>query len=187
MDDDTLKTLSYPERFKTYGRFEIQHCRFTPVLVFESHEFIHLLEGDLGELVADLVNLKNYMRDCTGYGWGNTHQRVQNIFGDEFSFSIYPVEKRRGQTDYNLSVWNEGGSLNIFIGTIPVGVPERKQFCADLFKCLDRFSRGYVQCTHCHQEILYWESRERRFYAGIYCPDCWDKIYAKKEAQENYE
>jgi formamidopyrimidine-DNA glycosylase len=55
-----------------------------------------------------------------------------------------------------------------------------------MFNLCEDYGRGYVRCSDCETKIKTSEIAGR-YFAGVYCKDCWDGKWKAIEAKENYE
>jgi hypothetical protein len=170
-----MDKLAFPEIFKC--NYDVQKCRFTPVVTFHYNELEKLLMGNLKEFQNGLEELHKYINEYTGFGWGNKNFRMSNIYGDEFTFSILRKE-------FNL--WDITGCTHIFRCVFPDDLKQRKQVFYQAVKASENYTQGIIQCSGCHKDTNLKEARKRRYFAGIYCEECWEGKWKAIEAKENY-
>ena len=61
-----------------------------------------------------------------------------------------------------------------------------KEFIEWLDKTLKNYFKGIVKCSDCGKEIKK-EDIAGRYFAGMYCKDCWEREWKEKEEHETYD
>lgn len=181
MTNELNPKLPYPDMFQIPGSWP-QSCLFDPKIVFHYTEFQKFLATP-EYFAQELENLKKYIDDVTGYHWGNGYFRFSNIYGDEFAFQIYPMKFKPGSVD--LSVWDAMGGTAIAHALIVPGDPTNE--IGRVIKTSEEFTQGIIHCSGCQKPIEYAQVKKQRYFAGIYCDECWNSKYKAIEANENYE
>jgi len=161
-------------------------------MVINYMEFSSMLEGDLRKLIEELETIRKELKKVSGYTYDNSHFRFSDICGTEFSFQIRErsrwddkERKFNGIGVFDLSVWDYSGGTSIFEGVIPEN--NRKEFIKKVMGFADRWTRGEKQCDGCGKWISYKENQSHRYFAGIYCTECWENKWKDIEERENYE
>jgi hypothetical protein len=159
-----------PKRF-THKEFENEYCSFEPVTVFNYMKFKEFFENPTN-VEEDLNKLEKYIYKCVSYKWGNSHFRFSNIFGHEFTFQIH------GNT---VHIWDAFGSVSL--GNYPLS-PDSFNEIMEISK---RWVLGEKKCSDCGTWMNYRENEKHRYFAGIYCLDCWNRKWKAIEAKESYD
>jgi hypothetical protein len=169
----------YPEKFQ-YNEFGRMVAVFDPVIEFPKQAASKLLRGDLGELVEDLESLRVYIKNSVGYKWDNDHFRICDAYGEPFKFGLYELGTENDKR-YSLTIW---GLNDIIVWKSDYFVAEQIN---DMFQRMEKFTNGSVHCSKCGNEIIWREAMGRRYFAGIYCVDCWENEMKQVEARETYD
>jgi len=160
-------------------------------MVIDYMKFSSKLKGDLHEFRDDLEVVRKELKRVSGYQFDNPHFRFSNIYGTEFAFQIHE-KSRYDNTNRNyipldifdVNVWDYTGGTDLFHGTIPDS--DRQEFINELLMVCDKWSIGEKKCSDCKKWINYAENKSHRYFAGIYCSECWERKWKAVEASENY-
>lgn len=158
--------------------------KFTPVIVFNRYEFEKLLSKNLYIVIDDLEILRKAAQEFSGYNWDNSQFKFENVYGDIFSFLLYETNKC-----YYFSAWNTSGQESLISITTENECFSKSEI-QDIMLVSERYTQGQIDCSHCGIIINREEARKagRTYFAGIYCPDCWNNEgFAYQAAHENYE
>lgn len=105
----------------------------------------------------------------------NNTERIEykNYF---FKFGIYNNE---------FTIWDNDDK---FLGSfcIKIGNPPTEGFIKWINRIAEEYIAGIVHCSDCGREIKKNEIAGR-YFAGIYCKECWDREWAEREARETYD
>jgi len=160
-------------------------------MVIDYMKFSTNLKGNLHEFVDTLEIIRKDLKKISGYQFDNPHFRVSNIYGTEFAFQIHEKSKWNnvdrkfdGLGIFELSMWDYTGGTAIFDGVIPAD--NRQEFIDGFLAICDKWSIGEKKCSDCKKWINYAENRSHRYFAGIYCSECWERKWKAVEAAENY-
>ncbi|MHA2263571.1 MAG: hypothetical protein ACXAEN_14340 [Candidatus Thorarchaeota archaeon] len=88
---------------------------------------------------------------------------------------------------FTLSMWNGSGGTSLlsktFVCDMMEPIPEdvRKAMA----QAAKEYAKGIVHCSHCEKEIQK-SDIAGRYFAGVYCTDCWERTYKAIEARETY-
>lgn len=85
--------------------------------------------------------------------------------------------------DYEVCMWANNGSTSL----LHRHYTEEGSWHDDLDLAMSLFECGFVDCANCGRSIKYSENRDHRYYAGIYCLECWETKYKKIAEEENYD
>ena len=95
-------------------------------------------------------------------------------FNDETK-QIYPVNIFKSMRDSNWTFQQLKDFLFEFV-----------EFIKWIEKVTDDYLKGVVKCSDCKKTILESEIAGR-YFAGIYCEDCWNSKWKKIEEKETYD
>jgi len=158
-----------------------------PYIVINYITFEKGLSGNLDKFIADLEEASKAVKTAVNHKWANGNMRFSNIYGTEFAFML---SKREHLTTkevwYELAVWDAYGSTAIISGTIPENSKERQNFIKKVVSFTEEYSVGKIHCSDCGQLVNYPDVEKNRYFAGIYCDDCWNRKWKDIEAKENY-
>ncbi len=97
-------------------------------------------------------------------------------YGDNlFDFSIYKDE---------FCVWDENGTTSVLHCRIDNSSVPSKEFIDQLYEKLNNYNNGIFTCSDCGAKIT---SVAGRYFAGIYCKNCWERKWKAVEAAETYD
>lgn len=132
--------------------------------------------NDLLSLIKDFTQLRN---EYLGYNLGNSFHVFVDNNNNKYYLSIY---------DGILCLWDiKDRSLGRFrIGEDGMNSPISKE-CYDWLKDkISKYSQGIVECSDCGKEIKK-DEIAGRYFAGIYCSECWNSKWKYIEARETYD
>ena len=159
----------------------------TPYIVVDYMTFQNGMMGDLDKFIEELKEVGNAVKVAVDHKWANPNIRFSNIYGTEFSFGLYGhTHLITKQTWYDLSVWDSRGSTSIISGIIPEDSSEREAFVKKVLDTSEHFTAGKIHCSDCGKLVNYHEVNGNRYFAGIYCNECWERKWKAIEAKENY-
>ena len=88
---------------------------------------------------------------------------------------------------FTLNMWNRTGGTSLLSKTFVAGMLE--PIPADVRKAMSKaakeYARGIVHCSACRKEMQQ-KDIAGRYFAGVYCADCWERTYKAIEAKETY-
>ena len=143
----------------------------------------------------DLKRIQTAMKVITQERFDNPHLMLSNTYGDLFSLAVY---KQNTVYDYEINVWDYKGLPSICVNKFHIDNfddPIPKNIIDELQVATEKYSKGFVQCSDCGNEISI-ENAGGRYFAGIYCIDCWLGSTGEKkgiggwkyiESQESYD
>lgn len=106
----------------------------------------------------------------------------------DFKFYGEPVwGKSRLTNVFTWHMWNVRGSTAIGSGVI-VQDPEQpleEKVCREIIDLADNYTKGKVHCSDCGK-VMNRDDIAGRYFAGVYCDDCWNGKWKAIEAAENY-
>ena len=96
--------------------------------------------------------------------------------GMKFAFAIY---------DNEFYLWHEGhnslGQREVDINSTP-----DEKFIKWIDEKINNRINGKINCSDCGK-ILDEKEVAGRYFAGLYCKDCWERTWKEIEAKENYD
>lgn len=93
-----------------------------------------------------------------------------------FAFSVYKDE---------FCVWDESGNTSVLHCGIDSSNVPSKDFIDQLHETLNNYNNGICRCSDCGIGMTK-DDVAGRYFAGIYCKNCWDKEWKAIEAAETY-
>lgn len=93
-----------------------------------------------------------------------------------FKFGIYNNE---------FCIWDNDDK---FLGSFCIKIenPPTGGFVKWITRITEEYIAGIIHCSDCGREIKKNEIAGR-YFAGIYCKECWDREWAEREARETYD
>lgn len=130
--------------------------------------------GQLDEMLEDFKNLRN---KYIGYNLGNSSNYLVRE-NKRFIFSNHGGL---------FSLWDDfDQSLGHFsLGKNYKNEVPSEEFIKWIEKVTKEYCEGVVHCSDCGREIKKSEIAGR-YFAGIYCKDCWKSKWRETEAKETY-
>jgi len=157
--------------------------KYVPAMVMSYTEFVEKLKGNIPEFIKEIDDIRKQLKKLSGYLYDNDISRFSDIFGKEFAFSLYGDNYMENKI-YSISVWDYTGNTLIFHGKIPM--ENRNEFIGELIHDCEEFSKGRKKCSDCGKWINYNECERNRYFAEVYCDDCWNSKWKLIEVKENY-
>ena len=145
------------------------------IIIAYSNLRMYILE-DIDYFRKELEEMRKRVKLATGYQYDNSCFRTSSIYGTEFPFHL--------SLD-NLHLWDIH-SIVVAEENLSKDVELRRGALNRISKKIDLYDKGIITCSKCHEEIEMRPVRGNRFYAGIYCNDCWEGGVRQQEAKENY-
>lgn len=159
----------------------------TPYIVVDYMTFQNGMMGDLDKFIEDLKEVGNAVKVAVDHRWANPNTRFSNIYGAEFAFGLYKhTHLTTKQTWYDLSVWDSLGTTAVISGIVPENTNERRAFVKKVLDTSEIFTTGKIHCSDCGKLVNYRDVQNNKYFAGIYCDDCWNGKWKEIEAKENY-
>lgn len=159
----------------------------TPYIVINCMTFQNGMMGDLDKFIEDLKEVGNAVKVAVDHQWANPNTRFSNIYGTEFSFGLYKhTHLTTKQIWYDLSVWDSLGKTAVISGIVPENTNERRAFVKKVLDTSEIFTTGKIHCSDCGKVVNYRDVQNNKYFAGIYCDDCWNGKWKEIEAKENY-
>lgn len=166
--------MNYPDIFKRNN-----HSIFVPMISFHYRDLFKLILENGENLDKDLEILRKEMKIVTNQQYDDSHFVVSNIYGDIFRFMII------GKPYSCLSIWNMT-DFGIGKAIITNNREEAEKNLNDVKKRMEIYTEGKIHCSGCDNIEDYNHIKKHRWFAGIYCDNCWETKYKAIEAKENY-
>lgn len=64
--------------------------------------------------------------------------------------------------------------------------PPTEEFLKWIYETIEKYIEGIIHCSDCGREIKKNEIAGR-YFAGIYCKECWNREWKEREAKETYD
>lgn len=159
----------------------------TPYIVIDYMTFKNKMMDNLDEFISELKEAGNAVKVAVNHKWANGNTRFSNIYGTEFSFMLSKHEHiTTKEVWYDLSVWDTCGSVSIASGVVPENSKERHAFIKKVLDISKEYTQGKIHCSDCGKVVNYYDVQSNKYFAGIYCDDCWNRKWKEIEAKENY-
>ena len=110
----------------------------------------------------------------------NSHAKISNSYGDEFTFALYISNDK-----VNIHIWDCAGSTSVMQVSFVNGELSQ-QIIHQIQNTINDYTRGKINCSDCGKQI-YRSEIAGRYFAGVYCKDCWDGKWRAIEAKETYD
>lgn len=136
-------------------------------------EFVDRIK-DLEQLQVNLFGLK-YDSDVSSFIKG---------YGEVFMFTIYHRFYRDEYGYINFNLWVDDGGTALCDKTWKVG-EYKDEIAAEIKEIMKKYTEGYIRCSGCGKWIKQ-KDIAGRFFAGVYCDECWEREWKERERQENY-
>lgn len=156
---------------------------FTPALILHQHTIQYC---NLYDLLEKMGEMRKIIKDAVGYKWDNHHFYIKSFIGGRlFSFLLH-----ENSTTFTLSIWDSSG--NRALGTITVNKADLqdgkmpKESYTLLENLLNMYVSGNIACSKCGK-IIKQEDIAGRYFAGVYCTDCWEGGVKEQERRQNYD
>jgi hypothetical protein len=159
-------------------------------IIIPFHEFRKMQICNLASNGKFLKERRIAMKVITGYAFDNDHNYIDYpIVGALFSFYMgFPeFEPKTKHKTCVINIWSLCGD-HLFGEKITVK-SINDTISADCLKridkCLNDYMRGFINCSDCKKQIKK-SDIAGRYFAGVYCKDCWEGKWEATEAKETY-
>jgi hypothetical protein len=159
--------------------------KYTLASIINYVDFGNYLRGDLNEFRKEIEETRKALQQVSGRFFYNNTGRFSNIFGTEMKFSIYPTMTPTHGERYDLTIYDYRGDMLIWQEIITPDT-DRNNLINRLMKVTEEWTRGNITCSNCGNLVPYYENMNHRYYAGIYCNECWESKFKAIEAAETY-
>ena len=115
----------------------------------------------------------------TDYQFDNSHDKIKNIFGDLFAFSVSIQRKdcKNNCIPCLISVWNVSGSTSVYNKSFTIKDLVKDTFPQEIInqikQATENYSKRIVNCSDCGKQtqVPFRPSGDR----PVYCRDCYMK------------
>lgn len=120
-------------------------------------------------------NWVEFRNEQFGSDVANNSERLE-YKNHSFKFGIY---------DDQFDLWDSDDKI---LGSfcIKIEKPPTEEFIKWIYETIEKYIEGIVHCSDCGREIKK-DEIAGRYFAGIYCKECWDREWAEREARETYD
>lgn len=149
---------------------------FKPSIVIDYQRFATLLLGDINRLSEEIEQVSCLVRKSSNYEYDNNILRISSSYGTEFKILF---------STRSIDIWD----MHDFIVAkelLPDDIAKRKLVLSKIGQKIAKYDTGIISCSKCGKEMELQLHTQNRFYAGIYCNDCWEGGVRQQEARENY-
>jgi len=170
------------DNFYMIGGFQI------PQRIIQEKELWWLDGNNPNGIIIPFKELKR----LSGYSFDNRHLYFSNIYGGLFAINIHFQDKTRlsSRIYWEITLWDERGFTSVGCITQDVIDKETDRLSNESYKQLssltEKYTKGIITCSNCGKEINRVEIAGR-YFAGVYCTDCWETKYKAIEAKETYD
>ncbi|GEM_PF-2604046 len=165
---------------------------YTPAMIISYHEFIKRIKGNLKEFSDELEECRIELKRISRFPWDNNIARFSYCNSKEFSFMLVErnnwdvkTQRSEGTGEFKLVIWNDLGNNHIYEHLI-TKEEERNNFIQDLSQSIEKWTLGEIMCSDCKKWISYKGNGHHRYFAGIYCDDCWNRSWKEIASNESY-
>lgn len=152
---------------------------FTPYLVLTETQIAELFTNHTAKVATEKLEAWEKQLKAVGeHRWANSHFYLSNTYGDLFKFLV--IESRF------ITIWSQRDEVLVKKVDLDVSVVQVWTNIRSAFKKLEQYSAGQIDCSHCGKEVDIGCVSKNRYYAGVYCNECWERDYKALEAKENY-
>jgi len=124
------------------------------------------------------------MKKQSGYTFDNNKTLRSNIYGDFFSILV-----NSNDGEWDIAVWDATGGTALCTLFQEMIDKESDTLSDKNYKILcnvsEQHSKGITPCSKC-KKLLKKEEIAGRYFAGVYCTECWEGEMKEIEAKENY-
>lgn len=150
--------------------------------------YTEFFNSDIVELKEKFEEIRKQFKKITGYTYDNKDQRISNIYGDEFSFMITQHVGFKEKNEAEINIWNSSGYDHLFRKVVKFDDQNKidRDSKKEIIERMDEYSKGEIHCSDC-QKIMKRQDVAGRYFAGLYCTDCWERKWKAIEAKETYD
>jgi len=160
----------------------------------------------------ELPVIQKAMKEAAGLQFDGSRLKYDD-FGDFFSIMFSQQQGTKGSMNYatyssmpgfkvvgkskwsnalmfnvfTLSMWNRSGGTSLFQKTFVCDMlePIPENVRKEMAQAAKEYVKGVVHCSGCEKEVQR-DEIAGRYFAGVYCTDCWESTYRAIEAKETY-
>lgn len=143
-----------------------------PVEIFEEMKRLNVSFKELDNIIDSHTEWRN-----KAFGINIGHSCVKLVTnGMEFAFSVTG----------DFTIWDSKGSTALGTYDIVTNASPTKEFIDWLHQIIDDYSHKIIHCSDCGKPLPDGKCAGR-YFAGVYCKDCWEREWRAIEAAEDYE
>jgi hypothetical protein len=135
------------------------------------------------EVEAILNDFDRHVRDSLGCYYSNSVLQISNLYGDLFAYHLMVRDKAR--KEWTLMLWGKHQALGKWFLN-EEDITNNWQVIREALKATEEFSLGVIPCSECSTKIKTHEVAGR-WFAGVYCKECWEGGIKQQEAKQNYD
>jgi len=150
--------------------------KFTPLFTFDYMMLEQILEH---RWYKDLEALRKYLKTAVGYYWDSNVFRFSDIYGHEYSFSIYLGTGKKLDED-TVTIFSATGTHNLGTFLIEPSITKK------LLKIAEEYTKGFCACSLCKSKMKIADIAGS-YFGGRYCKRCWEEGYEGKESMKTIE
>lgn len=101
------------------------------------------------------------------------------------------IQIKYGENIFDIGIYSNGICLWCNNGTTSLGTIrfDNNTLFKDVYEYIGQrikdYNDGIIHCSDCDKEMNYKEYGGR-YFAGVYCKECWDREWKEREARETY-
>lgn len=143
-----------------------------PVEIFDEMKRLSVSFKELDDIINSYIEWRNEV-----FGINIGHSCVKLTALDmTFAFSVTGI----------FTIWDSNGSTTLGSYSIDVYAPPTSEFIDWLSHIIDDYSNGILHCSDCGKPFPK-DEPQGRYFAGVFCKDCWNRTWRAIEAAEDYE
>lgn len=143
-----------------------------PVEIFDEMKRLNVSFAELDNIIDSYTEWRN---KALGINIGHSKVKL-TAFGAEFAFGVYD----------EFTLWDSDGSTSLGRRGINRSFPPTSEFIDWLYQIIDDYSHKIIHCSDCGKPLSEGKCAGR-YFAGVYCQDCWKRKWRAIEAAEDYE
>ena len=143
-----------------------------PIEIFDEMKRLNVSFVELDNIINSYIEWRN-----KAFGVNIGHSRVKlTMLNMEFAFSV----------SGDFIIWNSNGFTALGRYDIDCNAPPTREFIEWIYCILDNYSHNILHCSDCGKPLPDGKYAGR-YFAGVYCEDCWEEKWRAIEAAEDYE
>lgn len=143
-----------------------------PVEIFDEMKRLNVNFKELDDIIDSYIEWRN-----EAFGINIGHSCVKLVANNmKFVFSV----------TRDFTIWDSDGSTTLGGYDIDCNAPPTSEFMDWLYQIIDDYSHKIIHCSDCGRSLPN-GNHAGRYFAGVYCKDCWERKWRAIEAAEDYE
>ena len=90
-----------------------------------------------------------------------------------------------GLYGYEICLWDKNGCTSLINLKYDESTPF-ETVAQSLKQCMNDYNKGIIHCGDCNKPLSE-DEIAGRYFAGVYCSECWEREWKEKESNENYD